>query len=483
MDNNLYDNFKKYNVPGKKDPVWYNTKLGQEANQEIKAVLDELEKAIDPSKRMEAIDFLKLPKAGEKEETITPGSELPKIILNLVGKTSNKNNSIELTGTLSSSETTTVTGSNTSTATPVRPSAEPEKLLNDALNLLGDESEKDSVTLANTELTLLKETLKSLLKNSAEKLTSIDKGMQELILHFKDEEKEEDAFDAETKRAKQKQDAERIKEQKEQSVEELAQRAEALESQNKQNKQTESRGGFLKLLQHNLASEMPYLFNDPYAPKEEKKDENFLPNVLPIIAPGLLPAAGKAATGVGLAAGAGTAALGAATGLSLGYLSDATGISSFLSQNILGTSKEEADKAAAERVDTATNFMDELLGIKRVSKKDGSLDFKKTWGFENPVEIAEDYLFRGEGPLAPTGSKYKERTTDMLKPIPVPKADLADPTTRLAKVSDDVSRANKKQMQSATVINNNTVNNITNQNATSLTSINSRGRGALELAN
>lgn len=481
MKNDLYDNFKKYNVPGKKDPVWYNTKLGQEVNSEIKAALDKLEQEIDPSKRMEAIDFMKLPKVGEKGEKVTAGSELPRMTLNLTGRPSSKNESIELTGTLSSSETTTVTGGATATAaTPVRPSSKgPEELLNDAFTLLKDRPE-DPEAQAKAEVQALGELLGELLKDSAQKLNSIDKGIQELVLYFKSEEKEEDAAEIEIRRAKERQDAERLKELKEKSIEELTQRAEALESQNKEKEKNKrkSKDGFFKLLHHNLAEDMPFLFKDPYKMEEEKEEEDEDKKgsgVMPIVAGGA-----KFLGGAALATGG--AALAAGTGLSLGYLSDVTGASSTLSQTFLGTSKEEADKAAAQRAEAATSFVDELLGIERVSKKDGSLDWKKTWGFENPFEVAEDYLFRGEGPLAPTGSKYKERTTEMLRPTPVPKADLADPTKNLAKISDDVSKASKKQMQSATVINNNTVNNITNQNATSLTSINSRGRGALELA-
>jgi hypothetical protein len=450
----------------------------------------------------------KLPKIGEfavvkvGEEQVNPGSELPKMILNLTGAPSKENDSIKLTGTLSSSETKMTGDIGSITATPVKPSSEPEEILNAAFNFLKNKPE-DPEADAEAEAELLGELLGDILKSSVEKLTSIDNGIQELLEYFKSEETEEDAADVETKKAEQKQDAERVREQKEQSIDELTERAESLESQNKkesQNKEKQKKekgrdNSFMQLLHQNLASEMPYLFKDPLREEEEReeKENSGLSSMLGAGAAGGVGAvAARGAVAAAPVVGAGLLAAG--TGLSLGYLSDATGVSSFLSQNVLGTSKEEADKAAAQRVQNSTNFMDELLGVERFNKKDGTLDFKKTWGFENPLEVAEDYLFKGEGPLAPTGSKYKERTTDMLKPIPVPKADMlkptpvpkadiTDPAKNLAKVTDEVSKAkNKAMQQSAPVINNTTVNNITNQNATSVTSIHSRGKGALELA-
>lgn len=430
-----------------------------------------------------------LPKVDESGERPTPGSELPKMTLNLMGGPSEKNKSIEVSGTLSLADAS-ITGGG-SVATSVKPTKGPEELLDDAFNLLKNKP-TDPEALAEAEKSLT-ETIRMIMHTSLSTLNSIDDNIQDLLEYFMAKEKEEKNSKAEAKKEKEKQDAEKVKAQKEQSVVELANRAEELEKQNKEKREKEQKKdiGFVDTLKYNLHQEMPWLFKDPSKDDKEDKDK-------------------KEEGGLLGGAAAAIAAPAVATGLSLGYLSDATGVSSFLSQNILGTSKEEADKAAAQRVETVTKTLDETFGVKRVSKKDGSLDFKKTWGFENPFEVAEDYLFRGDGPLAPTGSEYKERTTEMLKPNVVPEADpaeinkklsetndkllllysalvdkddLTEPTKKLVKASADHSKANAKKQMAPTVINNNTVNNITTQNASSVISNNYKGRGALDLAN
>ena len=499
----IYENFRRVFVQGKQEPVWYNVHTRRPANSEIAKVLDEAEQKLNPTEKMEAVQFLKifpaqessprdLPKNGlPKGLAISePGSELPKLIENLTAtQPSRITNAIN-----ASSEVPGISPGISSSGVTETPIKETRETFPELEMPKTDDSGAPIDSELDAEKTIV-ENLNTVFAYALDKLTSIDNNINDLVSYFKQEETEEDKKEDEVKAEEIKLDAERVKAEKEESVEKLVQRGEALETENApkpEGKFSKFKRKFGEDLRLNLASQLPWLslFSDKFdtnkiGMEEESANQKDGTNaLLGGIGGGLAGGAiagGARMGGAALVAGgaklAGGAALAAGTGLSLRYLSDATGVSSFLSQNVLGTSKEEADKAAAQRVQESTNFMDELLGVKRVAKEDGSLDWKKTWGFENPLDVAEDYLFRGEGPLAPTGSKFQER--QILKPNAneISKPELNKTTTTLSRTAELARKTQKMQDSNRPpiqVINN---YNTTNQGGATITTVNTGNHG------
>lgn len=493
----IYENFRQVYVQGKAEPVWFNIKTKQPANSEVAKVLSEAEEKLDPREKLEAVEFLKVFPSEEKQlpkmvsegkgDSKEAGLDLPRMAMNLV-------TGAPKTAAESISAATGMSGgspilSESAAATPIKPITAMDDLDIDRPDFA---DEPDSIQERENNLI---QSLETIFTFAVDKLTSIDKNISNLVSLYKEEEKEEDVSEIaakdEAKKEKQKEDAELIKKEKEESVDKLVEKAESLESENDKEKPLtrfqKARREFGENLRLNLAGQLPLLklFSDRFDPNkigseeerqeiEEKRKNSSGTGILGMLGLGAAGGvAGGAATKIGLGALAakgavatGGAALAAGTGLSLGYLSDATGVSSFLSRNILGTSKEEADKAAAQRVDTATKTLDDLLGVKRVMKEDGTLDYKKTWGFEDPLKSISDAL-GDNNPFAPTGAAAAKS---------IPKSEVTKAATTLEKTAQMAKKAERVDSQARNVVINNNYNTL-NQGGTTVTSINAGSHG------
>lgn len=444
---------------------------------------------------------IELPRINETGERPNPGSELPKMILNLMGLPSQKKQSIEVSGTLSMADTTITGGS--SMATPVKPTKGPEELLNDAFNILKNKPTTPE-GMEEAEKALI-EKIHMIMDYSLDKLKSIDDNIQTLVKYFMTEEKEEDVFESEARKEKQKQDAEKIRAEKEKSVEELAKRAEELEKNKEKKENKESKGNsFLDILKYNLHQEMPYLFDDPTKDDEEKKDGDTTVVTPPSNSKSSVPKkTSKAPSKMGRFAKFSAGGL-AAAGLTYGaseYIKsqgDAEVISGVSNENLNSGVNILGDIATGASLGAAGGSL--FAGIGAVpgaiigGVAGGATGIYNEYGDDISEWLGENNPFASTDEKPVTNKPMPLASTDEKlitnKPVPPPvkrqaslqKPDLTEPTKKLAKASEDHSRINLKKQMAPTVINNNTVNNITNQNASSVVSNNYKGRGALELA-